>query len=214
MDEQMFCHDILLHRGKDGKDKYRAEYNRLLADYAKDTGNVLEQKHLVVSTNKRNIKETRDRLRQVQGNLVSALSSLGCTVRTVSNNDRLQVLHNFFGAGKEQHFRFDLSECRRLGHDFRDYVSPDTMAFKSDHIEIDHRFAKAMGMVQYPQKLDDKLFATLLQQALYVVLSIDVVPVESEDAYKEIEADRMKVDADKVRFDLRQENLWPLLERY
>ena len=119
----------------------------------------------------------------------------------MNNNDRLQVLHNFFRAGEEGHFCFDLSECKRLGHDFRDYVAPDTIAFEKDHIKIDNRVAKSMGMIQFPQKLDDKLIATLLQQAPYVVISIDVVPVESEDAYKEIENGRMKVDADKVRFN-------------
>lgn len=201
MDEQMFRRDILMHRANDGKDAFRADYNHLVSDCAANAGNVLEHKYLLVSTNKKGIKDARDKLRHAQGNLVSSLSSLGCIVRLMPNNDRLQVLHDFFRTGEEGRFRFDLSECKRLGHDFRDYVAPDTIAFEKDHIKIDNRVAKVMGMIQFPQKLDDKLIATLLQQAPYMVVSIDVVPVESEDAYKEIENGRMKVDADKVRFN-------------
>ena len=201
MDKQMFRRDILMHRANDGKDDFRADYNHVVSDCAASAGNVLEHKYLLVSTNKKGIKDARDKLRHAQGNLVSSLSSLGCIVRQMHNNDRLQVLHDFFRTGEEGRFRFDLSECKRLGHDFRDYVAPDTIAFEKDHIKIDNRVAKVMGMIQFPQKLDDKLIATLLQQAPYMVVSIDVVPVESEDAYKEIENGRMKVDADKVRFN-------------
>lgn len=201
MDEQAFRRNILLHHRNDGCDVYRDEYNRLLTAHTKSVGKVLQQKYLIVSTNKHGGKEARERLRHVQGQLIGTLSALGCTVREVDNNARLRVLHNFFRRGEEERFRLDLNECSCLGHDFRDAICPDSMVFKSDHIELDGRFAKCMSIMQYPQKLNDQLIFLLLQQAPYGVLSIDVVPVESEDAYKTIEDGRMKVDADKVRFN-------------
>lgn len=201
MDEKAFRSGVLYRRGGDGLDEHRAELNRLLAGRAREMGNVVQQKFLVISTQKRSLKEARERLRQVEGNLITTLSGLGCVVRAVGNNDRLEILHNFFRVGEEGRFRFDLEECKRLGRDFRDYIAPDTITFKRDHIELDDRFAKCMSITAYPQRLDDKLIATLLQQAPYIVLSIDIVPVKTEDAYKEIEDGRMKVDADKVRFN-------------
>ena len=64
------------------------------------------------------------------------------------------------------------------------------------------------SLAQYPQQLDDKFIATLLQQAPYIVLSIAIQPVETEDAYREIEDSRMKTDAEKVRFNRKTvENL-------
>lgn len=208
MDEKAFRREILLQRQDDGNDLYRDEYNRLLENRVQEIGNVRQQKFLIVSTNKRSVREARERLRHVQGHLVSALSALGCTVREAGNNDRLRVLHDFFRVGEEETFRFDLGEYTRLGQDFRDAVCPDSMTFLRDHIEIDGRYAKVMSLMTYPQRLDDTLIANLLRQAPYLVVSLDVVPVETEDAYREIEDGRMKVDADRVRFNRKSvENL-------
>ena len=62
---------------------------------------------------------------------------------------------------------------------------------------VDDSYAKCMTIAQYPQQLDDKFIATLLQQVPYIVLSIAIQPVETEDAYREIEDSRMKTDAEK-----------------
>jgi len=201
MDENAFQRNILLPTQGDAHDLYRDEYNALLTDRVRGLGSVRQQKFLIVSTNKPNVQQARERLLHVQGHLVSALSALGCTVRDMNNCERLRVLHNFFRAGEEQRFTFDPDEYGYTGQDFRDAVCPDSIVFKTDHIEIDGRFAKALSITTYPQRLDDSLIPSLLRQAPTMAVSIDVVPVETEDAYREIERARMKVDADKVRFN-------------
>lgn len=201
MDEAAFRRDVLMQVREDNGDIYRAEYNALLENRVRDLGNTRQQKFLIVSTNKPNIQQARERLRHVQGHLVSALSALGCTVREVDNNERLRVLHGFFRAGEEQQFRFDWGKSRRLGHDFKDAICPDSMVFRTDHIEIDRRYAKVLSLMQYPQRLDDSLIPALLRQAPRMALSIHVLPIEPEDAAREIDNARMRVDADKVRFN-------------
>ena len=206
MDEAAFRRDVLLPMKEEHTDLYRGEYNALLESRVRDLGSTRQQKFLVVSTNKPNIRQARDRLLHVQGHLVSALSALGCTVREADNNERLRVLHGFFRPGEEQHFRFDLNECRRMGHDFKDAICPDSMEFKTDHIEIGGRCAKVISLMQYPQRLDDSLIPALLRQSPSMALSIDVLPIEPEDAAREIDSARMKVDADKVRFNRKSVN--------
>ena len=76
------------------------------------------------------------------------------------------------------------------------------------HIEIEDFYAKCMTISEYPQQLDDKFISALLQQVPYIVLSIDIEPVETEDAFKEIDNAQMKTDAEKVRFNKKSvENL-------
>lgn len=75
-------------------------------------------------------------------------------------------------------------------------------------IEIEDFCAKCMTISEYPQQLDDKFISALLQQVPYIVLSIDIEPVETEDAFKEIDNAQMKTDAEKVRFNKKSvENL-------
>ena len=184
MDEQAFVRDILYRRGNDGLDEYRAEKNRQIKSCASEIGNVNQHKYMILSTNKPSVEEGRDRLRQVQGHLIGALSALGCSVSALDNNARLEILHNFFRIGEEGHFQFDFAANERLGQDFRDAVAPDVMRFGTSHIEIDDRFSKCMTITQYPQKLDDKFISTVLQQVPYIVLSIDITPIDSGDAFK------------------------------
>lgn len=201
MDDLVFRRDVLYRRANDGHDDLRAEKNRQLTACASLVGNVIQHKYVIISTQKPRVDDARDRLRQVQGHLINILSELGSTVRSVDNSERLRILHNFFRVGEEFRFEFDLDRCTRLGEDFRDFVAPDTIEFKRDHIVIDNRVAKCMSMSYFPQRIDDKLISTLLQQVPYIILTMDFVPIETEDAYKTLADYRMKVDADKVRFN-------------
>lgn len=148
MDEISFERDVLYHRANDGLDAYRVERNRLMKAYAKEIGNVKQQKYLILSTNKQNSKDARERLNQVQRNMLGELSNIGCKVCALDNNARLEVLHNFFRIGEETHFQFDFDNCTRLGQDFRDAIAPDAMRFCKDHIEIDDSYAKCMTIAE------------------------------------------------------------------
>ena len=208
MDEKSFRENVLLHRNLDGLDKWRVERNRRIRQCVQDAGNVVQHKYLILSTNKQNVTDARSRLRQVQGNLLAELSNLGCTIKPMTNNDRLEVLHNFFRRGEEGRFQFSFDDYGKLGNDFRNTIAPDAMRFTTQHAEIDDGFAKAMTIAQYPQQLSDNFVATLLQQVPYIVLSIDITPVETEDAMREIEASQMKIDSEKYRANRRNvENL-------
>lgn len=186
MDEKSFRENVLLHRNLDGLDKWRVERNRRIRQCVQDAGNVVQHKYLILSTNKQNVTDARSRLRQVQGNLLAELSNLGCTIKPMTNNERLEVLHNFFRRGEEGRFQFSFDDYGKLGNDFRNTIAPDAMRFTTQHAEIDDGFAKAMTIAQYPQQLSDNFVATLLQQVPYIVLSIDITPVETEDAMREM----------------------------
>ena len=208
MDEKSFRENVLLHRNLDGLDKWRVERNRRIRQCVQDAGNVVQHKYLILSTNKQNVTDARSRLLQVQGNLLAELSNLGCTIKPMTNNDRLEVLHNFFRRGEEGHFQFSFDDYGKLGNDFRNTIAPDAMHFTTKYAEIDDGFAKAMTIAQYPQQLSDNFVATLLQQVPYIVLGIDITPVETEDAMREIEASQMKIDSEKYRANRRNvENL-------
>ena len=208
MDEKSFRENVLPHRNLDGLDKWRVERNRRIRQCVQDAGNVVQHKYLILSTNKQNVTDARSRLRQVQGNLLAELSNLGCTIKPMTNNERLEVLHNFFRRGEEGRFQFSFDDYGKLGNDFRNTIAPDAMRCTTQYAKIDDGFAKAMTIAQYPQQLSDNFVATLLQQVPYIVLSIDITPVETEDAMREIEASQMKIDSEKYRANRRNvENL-------
>ena len=142
MDEKSFRENVLLHRCNDGLDKWRVERNRRIRQCVQDASNVVQHKYLILSTNKQNVTDARSRLRQVQGNLLAELSNLGCTIKPMTNNERLEVLHNFFRRGEEGRFLFNFDHYGKLGNDFRNTIAPDAMRFTTKYAEIDDGFAK------------------------------------------------------------------------
>ena len=104
MDEKAFARDVLYHRENDGFDALRAERNRQIKANARENGNVVQHKYIIVSTNKPGVKEARERFVQVQGHLLSAFSALECAVMPLDNRARLEVLHKFFRISEESKY--------------------------------------------------------------------------------------------------------------
>ena len=81
MDEKAFARDVLYHRENDGFDALRAERNRQIKANARENGNVVQHKYIIVSTNKPGVKEARERFVQVQGHLLSAYTAPCPTIK-------------------------------------------------------------------------------------------------------------------------------------
>lgn len=55
---------------------------------------------------------------------------MSSSVREITVNDRLRLLHDFYRPGEEQLFRFNFEDTIRRGHDFRDCIAPDCISFQ------------------------------------------------------------------------------------
>ncbi len=82
---------------------------------------------------KNNIEEARTYLNREGAKLIAACNHIGSPCMAVSTTERLRTLHDFYRAGEETSFRFDIKETRRKGHDFKDYICPDSMEIEKDH---------------------------------------------------------------------------------
>lgn len=67
MDEKAFARDVLYHRENDGFDALRAERNRQIKANARENGNVVQHKYIIVSTNKPGVKRPANALYRCRG---------------------------------------------------------------------------------------------------------------------------------------------------
>ena len=56
--------------------------------------------------------------------------------------EKLRVLHDFYRSGEEVYFRFDAQDMMRKGHDFRDYICPDSIEKHSDYLMLGGKYAR------------------------------------------------------------------------
>ena len=169
-----FERTILMKERGNGLDKYRRESNQLLTQRAAESNNLVQEKYITLSIPQRNIDETRAYFRRVDANLFKSFGRLDSGARPVSNHDRLRILHDFFRPGEEQYFTFDQTAAIRRGLDFKDLICPD-------------------GMI-----------ADLSDFSRNLMLSIDILPIPTDEAVKEIQGRILGIKTDITRWQQRQ----------
>ena len=195
---------VLMDLQNDTLDYLRKEANDMVTGKAESCNNIVREKYVTVTVEKKNVAEARSYFTRVGNDLVSNLARLSSKCEELTNAERLRILHDFFRPGEEQHFRFDLSAAMRLGHDFRDYICPDGLQFKADHFEVGSKFGRVLFLKEYPAFLKDTLIAELTEFPRQMMLSMDILPIPTDEAVKEMQKRILAVETDITRWQQKQ----------
>ncbi len=60
-----------------------------------------------------------------------------------------RIFHDFYRMGEETAFSFDLSQTMRKGHDFKDYICPDSFEFEKDYFKMGNRYGRVIFLREY-----------------------------------------------------------------
>ena len=185
-------------------DEYRQEANAILKRRAAESNNLVQEKYITLSIPQRKIEETRSYFRRVDGNLTKSLGRLDSTAREVANHDRLRILHDFFRPGEEQYFTFDQTAAIRHGVDFKDLVCPDGISFKAGHFEMGGKYGRVLFLKEYASYIEDDMISDLSDFDRSLMLSIDILPIPTDEAVKEIQSRILGIESDITRWQQRQ----------
>lgn len=200
-----FQKEMLLPAKQDGRDNYRSEYNRMMLDKAAEGNNIIQERYITVSVERRSIEEARSFFVRVAGDLSNNLKKLSSRLYEMENADRLLVLHDFFRIGEEGGFSFDFDKLVRRGQDFKDSVCPDAIQFHSNYFELgDSKVGRVLFLKDYPSYLEDGFIKELTDFSRNLVLSIDIQPVPTDVALKEIQNQALAVETDITRWQNKQ----------
>ncbi|HIR31469.1 MAG TPA: ParB/RepB/Spo0J family partition protein, partial [Candidatus Faecousia faecavium] len=114
------------------------------------------------------------------------------------------ILHDFYRSGEEVYFRFDMEEMMKKGHDFRDYICPDSMEKRSDYLMLGGKYARVIYLKEYASFISDKFVTKLTDQTRSMMLSIDIVPVATDEAVREVERKMLGVETNITNWQRRQ----------
>ena len=118
--------------------------------------------------------------------------------------ERLQILHRFYRRGEENEFRFSLRDSARKGHSFRDYICPDSMERHSDYLQIGERYARVLYLKDYASYIQDDFVSELTDLNRDMMLSIDMVPIPTDEAVREVENRLLGVETNITNWQRRQ----------
>ena len=199
-----FEEQILIRLTGDDLDEYREEYNEMLIDKATGSNSIIQDKYVTVSVHKKSIDDARVYFSRVGAELITKFNRLGSKCNELDAVQRLRVIHDFFRTGEETYFHFDLKDRMRKGHSFRDYVCPDNYENHSDYFKIGNRIGRVLLLRDYASYIKDSMVAELTDINRNLMLSIDVVPVPTDEAVKEVEQRLLGVETNITNWQRKQ----------
>ena len=204
IDPVEFENTMLMHLRGDDMDRLREEYNQIVRERTEWSNNIFREKYIVLSVQRRSIEEARGFFARAGTELASGFGRLSSQLTELSSHDRIRILHDFFRSGEEQYFNFDLSQAMARGQDFRDYIAPDSLQFKSDHFIMGKKFGRVLFLKDYPNFLKDETIARLCEFPQNLMLSIQIVPVPMEEAVADMQKRVLAVETDITRWQQKQ----------
>ncbi|WP_274364820.1 VirB4-like conjugal transfer ATPase, CD1110 family [Paenibacillus thermotolerans] len=199
-----FESSILIPLRQDPLDVYRQEYNEMLLAKAIGANGTIQEKYVTISVVKKNVEEARQYFARVGTELVSHFSRLGSKCIELDATDRLRIFHDFFRIGEEADFRFHLSETMRKGHDFKDYICPDTFEFEKDHFRMGNFFGRVIFLREYASYIKDSMVSELCDLNRNLLLSLDIIPIPTDEAVREVESRLLGVETNITNWQRRQ----------
>ncbi len=195
---------IMLSMENDNLDKYRKEYNKMLLDKVSGSKGIVQEKYITISVEKKSIEDARSYFARVGTDLISHFKELGSVCVELDTVERLRIFHDFYRAGEEINFHYDMLDSMRKGHSFKDFMCPDTMEFESDYFKIGDRYGRVIFLKEYASYIKDSMVAELTDINRNMMMSIDVIPVPMDEAVREAENRRLGIETNITNWQRKQ----------
>ena len=204
LNRKNFEKSILMPLKGDARDVYREEYNQMLLGKAMAGNGIVQEKYITVTMLKKDIEEARAYFARIGADIIAHFAALGSKCTELDATERLRVLHDFYRSGEEVDFYFDMRDKMRKGHDFMDYICPDSMEKSADHLKIGERFCRVLYLKDYASYIKDSLVTELTDMGRNMMLSIDIVPIPTDEAVREVENRLLGVETNITNWQRKQ----------
>ncbi|MEH2953882.1 ATP-binding protein [Candidatus Merdisoma sp. JLR.KK011] len=204
LNRQDFEKAILIPMQEDGLDLYRKEYNAMLLEKVTGANSMVQEKYVTVSVYKKSIEEARTYFARVGTDLTAHFMRLGSKCAEMEATDKLRALHDFYRTGEETGFTFDLSKTMKKGHSFKDFICPDSLEFEKDHFRMGNRYGRVLFLREYASYIKDNMIAELTDLNRNLMMSIDIIPVPTDEAVREVENRLLGVETNITNWQRRQ----------
>jgi type IV secretory pathway VirB4 component len=92
----------------------------------------------------------------------------------------------------------------RKGHDFKDFICPDTFEFESDSFRIGDKWGRVLFLREYASYIKDSMVSELCDLNRNMMFSIDVIPVPTDEAVREVENRLLGVETNITNWQRKQ----------
>ncbi len=204
MNHRDIARKVLIGKRDDNLNEYRREYNMMLLDKATGANSIVQDKYVTISVNKKDVEAARTYFARAGAELIAHFSRLGAKCFELDAEERLHIIHDFMRTGEEANFAFDMKDHMKKGHNFKDYITPDCFEHDSDYFRIGDRYGRVLYLRDYASYIKDSMVAELTDLNRNMMLSIDIVPVPTDEAVREVESRLLGVETNITNWQRKQ----------
>ena len=199
-----FEDNVLMQLRGDSQDYYRMEYNEVIMDKAKGGNGIVQEKYITVSICKDSIESARTYFTRAEAELRAQFARIGAMFEPMDATEKLRVLHDFYRYGEEAYFQFDARELMKWGHDFRDYICPDSIEKHSDYLMLGSKYARVLFLKDYSSYIDDRMVGKITDLNRTMMMSLDIIPVNTDEAAREVSRKMLGAETNITNWQRRQ----------
>lgn len=208
LNQTKFRENNMLELQGDSLDKYRNEYNRILAGNANLSNGITQDKYLTVTVEKKTEEEARAYFNRISAEFAALFAKLGSKFEEVTAEEKLRILFDFFHYGAEDDYRYDAGLYAQRGYSFKDAIAPDCLEFRTDYFKMDGRYGRVLYLRDYANFIKDSFIAELTDIDRGMILSIDASPITTEAAVKLGENKLLSVETNISNWQRKQNSKW------
>lgn len=158
-------------------DVYREEYNDIISDrFISDARNFKVEKYITLATSSYEEVQADNQLHEMATGIQEQFYQVGVDVEELDGLERLKIL--YWLLQHDPYFPYTYKDIALSGLRAKDFVAPNRIHFKENHIVMDHHVAKVMYIRHYPTFLTDKLIKKLLDVGVELALVVHAEPYE------------------------------------
>ena len=199
-----FERNTLIPMRNDEHDPYRKEVNYMMNGHAASANSIIQDRYVTISVTRKSIEDARLYFARIGTDLSGHFNRIGSQVSDVDTKARMEIIHNFFRAGEETFYDFDLKNHMKRGHDFRDYICPDSFENHADYFRMGDRYGRVLLFRDYASFIKDDIVSQMTDLSRNMMLSINIVPVPMDVAIRDIEQRMLGVETNIAQYQRKQ----------
>ena len=135
---------------------------------------------------------------------MSHLAKLGSKCVELDATEKLRILHDFYRIGEEVNYNLDLPTLMKRGHNFKDYICPNDFTFEKDYFIMGKKYGRVLFLKEYASYIKDSLVSELTDMNQNMMMSIDIIPVPTDEAVREVENRLLGVETNITNWQRKQ----------
>lgn len=208
VEEGEFKRKRLMPMQGDGMDEYRKEYNRVISLKSERAARISEEHILQINTVQRTENNARSYLNRSRRDLAKELALMGSGLESIDAKEYLNICYDYLNMNSIEFFgEIDVPRFLAARHGLNDLIVPAGKFVRhAEYIECGGMYMRALyippnGFAAY---INDDIIFDLTEKDRHISLSVDIIPVPTEEATKIVESNAMKVEGNIDKFQQRQ----------